>query len=182
MAGGREFESGKFKELVLLLAWKSKADPLISRVKLNKLLYRADFEAFRLLGKSITGARYIRGEHGPMAEQLPGAEIELGKSGLLSWRQEEVGPYAQKVPVALEVPDETQFSKAELAIVDAALAELAEHGGRAAREWSHKHSAGWRLVGDREEIPYETVIIASEPAPRKTLERLRQRVLSGDWK
>src|SRR6059036_264940 len=100
MAGRTEFNSGKFKELVLLLAKRSDDDPRMSRVKLNKLLYLADFEAFRRLGKSITGATYIRGEHGPMAAELPGAEQELGRSGYLTWRTEPAGPYEQKIPVA----------------------------------------------------------------------------------
>ena len=36
-------------------------------VKLNKLLYRADFEAFRLLGHPITGETYEKQEFGPVA-------------------------------------------------------------------------------------------------------------------
>jgi uncharacterized phage-associated protein len=182
MAGGTEFDGGKFKELVLLLAQRSKDDPRMSRVKLNKLLYLADFEAFRLLGRSITGARYIKGEHGPMAAELPGAENELGRSGYLSWRREEAGPHTQKIPVATEPVDESQFSQAELKIIDTALAQLAGHGGRAVREWSHEESAGWRLAKDNEEIPYETTIIVSKPAPEKTLARLRARVLGGSSK
>lgn len=183
MAGGRDFDWGKFKELILLLAARSKDDPGMSRVKLNKLLYRADFEAFRLLGQSITGVRYLRGEHGPIAADLPIAEEELGRSGRLGWRKEQAGPYEQKIPVANEdAADESQFSEAELKIIEAALIELAPHGGKGAREWSHEESAGWRLTAPDKEIPYETSIIASEPAPEKTLARLRERVLSGNWK
>src|SRR6266571_5370947 len=115
MAGRTEFDSGKFKELVLLLAARSKDDPLMSRVKLNKLLYRSDFEAFRLLGHSITGASYIRGEHGPMAAELPRAEDELSARGYLTWELRPAGPYTQKAPIANELPDESQFSSEELA-------------------------------------------------------------------
>src|SRR5436190_18592845 len=116
MAGNREFDSGRFKELVLYLTERSseEIDPRMSRVKLNKLLYRSDFEAFRLLGRSITGATYIRGEFGPMAAELPQAEERLGERGYLSWRTKEAGPYSQKIPVAHGGADEAQFSEEEL--------------------------------------------------------------------
>jgi hypothetical protein len=181
MAGDTEFNSGRFKELILLLAHRSSDDQRMSRVKLNKLLYLADFEAFRQLGHSITGATYIRGDHGPMAAELPLAEEELGRSGYLDWRIEPAGPWDQKVPVAIESPDPSLFTEDELRIVEFALTELAPHGGRAAREWSHEESAGWRIVGKGQAIPYETSIIASEPAPKATIARLRERVLTGIW-
>src|SRR5579862_423029 len=135
-----------FKELVLLLVARSADDKRMSRVKLNKLLYLCDFESYRLLGRAMTGARYLRGEFGPMAAQLPIAEEELGRAGYLSWRQVATGPFTQKMPVATEKPDESMFTAEELAIVEAALETLTVHGGKAASEWSHEQSAGWRVV------------------------------------
>ncbi len=173
MAGGREFNWAKFKELVLLLAERSAADQLMSRVKMNKLLYRIDFESYRLLGHSMTGATYIKGEHGPMAAELPVAEEELGRSGYLDWRIKEAGPYEQKVPVAKEDADAGQFSKAELSIIDAALAELAGMGGRGASKWSHETSVGWRVMASGEAIPYETALISADPLNDSALAALR---------
>lgn len=174
MAGGMEFNGGKFKELVLLLALRSTDDPRMSRVKLNKLLYRSDFEAYRLLGRSITGARYVKGEFGPMAKELPLAEDQLGARGHLTWRKEEEGPHTRKVPEALEGADAALFSPEELAIIDAALVELAPHGGRSASEWSHQESAGWNIVEYGEEIPYSTALISTRPIPDEDVERARQ--------
>lgn len=175
MAGRREFDSGKFKELVLLLAARSKDDPLMSRVKLNKLLYRCDFESFRILGQSMTGAQYVRGEFGPMAAELPGAEKDLGKRGYLGYRSEGVGPYTQKIPIALEPPDERQFTSEEHTIIAAALAELLPYGGKAASDWSHEHSAGWRVKKMDEAIPYETGIVLLHPAPDEILDEIIRR-------
>ena len=159
MAGRREFNPAKFNELVLLLVNLSTEDPRLSRVKLNKLLYRSDVEAFRLLGQSISGATYIRGEYGPMAAELPWAEERLGERGYLSYRAEQAGPYPQKVPVAHEGADETQFSEDELAIAKRAVEELRDYGGKAVSDWSHEESAGWRLRKDDEVITYESSLI-----------------------
>jgi hypothetical protein len=179
MAGRTDFNPAKFNELVLLLAHRSRDDPKMSRVKLNKLLYRSDFEAFRLLGRSITGATYVRGEHGPMAAELPWAEERLGERGYLSYRTEPAGPHKQKIPIAHEEPDETQFNAAELSIVERSLEELSPLGGKGASEWSHEESAGWRLKGDDEVITYESGLIDVEnPLEGKRLSALRQYVAS----
>jgi hypothetical protein len=176
VAGRTEFNSGKFSELVLLLAELSAADPLMSRVKLNKLLYRSDFEAFRLLGRSITGATYIRGEHGPMAAELPRAEDDLGRRGLLSWKQIPAGPYVQKVPIANEDADRSLFQQEELSIVNTAIKELEEHGGSGASKWSHEESAGWRLNKDGAEISYESGLIDVTPLDPRRAQLLRDYV------
>lgn len=181
MAGNREYDGGKFKELVLLLAWRSKDDPLMSRVKLNKLLYRADFESFRLYGESLTGASYIRGEFGPMASELPRAEVELGRSGLLGWEIREAGPYEQKVPRALAEPDETKFSERDLEVVDRALAELQMHGGKGASDWSHEQSAGWRVRKNGKEIPYASAYVSTQPLSDEQMERAMRRSREEDW-
>lgn len=181
MAGNREFSPSKFNELVLLLVELSADDPLLSRVKLNKLLYRSDSEAFRLLGRSITGAAYVKGEFGPMAAELPFAEERLGERGYLSYNVKEAGPHPWKIPVGHEAADRAQFTEDEIRLAQAAVDELAGFGGKAASDWSHQQWAGWRITPDDEVIPYETVIIASGPPPEKTLARLRERVLSGKW-
>jgi len=62
---------------VLYLSQRSADDPGFGMVKLNKLLYRADFEAYRLLGHSITGAVYEKQDFGPVARPLPIALDEL---------------------------------------------------------------------------------------------------------
>jgi hypothetical protein len=188
MAGGREFDPGKFKEMVLFFAERSapEVDPRMSRVKLNKLLYRADFEAFRLLGQSITGETYIWGEFGPMASHLPMAETELGNRGYLEYELDKSGPQDRKVPIAREPSDPLQFEPEERVVMEAALVELADRGGKAASAWSHEESVGWRLRDEHPEIreepiPYEIDLVASGPAPASAVARLRDRVLAGHW-
>jgi Protein of unknown function (DUF4065) len=181
MAGRVEFSSGKFKELVLLFTDRSADDPLMSRVKLNKLLYYADFEAYRRLGHAITGATYVKGEFGPMAAELPLAEEELGRAGYLTWRIDESGSHVRKIPVAREKPDEGQFAGEELDIVAEALFELKELGGAGARDWSHKNSAGWNLVEDEAPIPYSTAFISTEQIPSEDIDRARQLGLERNW-
>ena len=178
MAGRREFDGAKFKELVLHFSQASleAGDEGFGMVKLNKLLYRADFESFRLLGHSITGATYERQEYGPVARQLPLALDELGRAGYLAWQHVPAGPYTRDVPEALEPPDLTLFSDAEQDIISTTMRELAALGGKSVSEWSHEESAGWRINENGAEITYESGLIDLTPLGPQPLALLRKYV------
>ena len=182
MAGGRDFDRSKFKELVLHLSQRSQDDEGFGMVKLNKLLFWADFEAFRLLGRSITGETYEKQEYGPVARDLPLVLDELAQSGYVIWQHPSRGPYVRDVPAAAEEPDLAQFSADELRIIERALDELAAHGGKTASEWSHEQSAGWNVTpAIGEAISYETAFVSTEPIPREDLERAAEFVRESGW-
>lgn len=157
-----DYSGAKFKELVLYLSQRSADDEGFGMVKLNKLLYRADFEAFRTLGRSITGVQYEKQEFGPVARQLPLALDDLARQGYVIWRHFEAGPYTRKVPEAIETPDLSLFADEEVAVADRAVQELSDFGGKEVSEWSHDHSAGWRVARIGEEIPYATAIVSTD--------------------
>lgn len=188
MAGHTEFNRGKFKELVLHFAGEAQraGDEGFGMVKLNKLLYRSDFEAFRLLGRSITGETYEKQEFGPVARDLPRVLDELAAQGRLRWQQIPRGERMRKVPSMAEDPDARadlrQFSDDERQIINRTLRELATYGGKSVSEWSHQESAGWRAVPRfGQEIDYGSAFIATPSIPREDLERARKYVRSRGW-
>jgi hypothetical protein len=163
MAGGTNLNRQKFKELVLYLAQRSGEDEGFGMVKLNKLLYRADTEAFRKLGRSISGAEYEKQEYGPVARPLPLALDELAQDGYIIWHRIPAGEHLRKVPEAHEPPDLSQFTEPELEVIEDALGELLPHGGKSVSEWSHDRSVGWNAVEIGEQIPYGTALISPDP-------------------
>jgi hypothetical protein len=181
VAGSRDFDRSKFKELVLHLAQASAGDEGFGMVKLNKLLYRADFEAFRLLGRSITGATYERQDYGPVARELPLALDELAAAGYLVWRHVPRGPYTRDVPKAVEPADTGLFSDDEKAIIASSLEDLATLGGKAASRWSHEQSSGWQARDNGNEIPYASAFVSTEPLSDEQMERALQRSRDEDW-
>jgi hypothetical protein len=176
-----EFNRGKFKELVLYLSQRSAADEGFGMVKLNKLLYRCDFEAYRLLGRSITGEQYEKQEFGPVARHLPIALDDLAASGYVVWLRIPAGEFVRQVPDAREPADLSQFEAAELRIVEKALGDLAEFGGRKVSEWSHEQSSGWRAASIGEEIPYGSALISTEPLSEAQMARALKRSREEGW-
>jgi hypothetical protein len=181
MAGRIDFNRGKLKELVLHFAQVShrEGDEGFGLVKLNKLLYRADFEAFRLLGRSITGETYEKQAFGPVARTLPIVLDELAAAGRLQWESIPRGRHIRRVPVVAEGPeaqaDMSLFTTEEKRVLEKTLTELATYGGRAVSEWSHESSAGWNLAAEHGDvIDYDTAFVSTDPIPAKDLRRAQQ--------
>ncbi len=179
---------GKFKEMVLYFSMRSAEleDEGFGMVKLNKLLYRADFEAYRTLGSAITGETYERQEFGPVARDLPIVLDELGAGGRLRWEHIPAGPYTRDVPRAQGdddvMPDQSVFSDDELVIMERALGELATHGGKSVSNWSHEQSAGWNLAGeDGNTIEYRTAFISTDQLPRDFMKHASEYVCQQGW-
>lgn len=154
------YNPDKFRELLLYLAERSESDPKFGETKLNKLLFYADFTAYRELGKPITGARYQKLEWGPAAVPLVPVERELQANGELVVRRNLVGSKVQKKPIALRGADLSRFSGAEIALVEQLLDEFQHLGGRQVSDLSHATPA-WQVAAFKEDIPYETAFVES---------------------
>jgi len=154
------FNKAKFKELVLYFAKQGENDMYMGSVKLNKLLFYADFLAYGYLGHSITGARYIHLPQGPGPSELLPVRNEMEKEGKL--RQEKVYRlnHFQWRPVALDAPNISLFSKEELDICQDAIRLLQNCPAEEISDRSHNW-LGWIYADTKETIPYETVFIRS---------------------
>lgn len=186
MTEAMQLNRGKLKELIVYLCAASEQDDGFGMVKLNKLLYRADFESYRLLGHSLTGEIYEKQEFGPVARDLPIVLDELAAAGRLRWQTIPRGPHPRKVPGLTDDPtavaDISIFSTSEREIIETTLRELAIHGGKSASDWSHEESAGWNMAREYGHvIDYATAIVSSRPVPAADLERAGQFVRDRGW-
>jgi hypothetical protein len=168
--GGRTYDEHKLQELILYIAEKCADDTSFGDTKLHKLLFFSDFFAYKNLGRPITGAIYQKLEHGPAARRLLPAREQMVNRGEVE--VEEVGiAYRRRVTRPRRAPDTSLFNAEELALIDEVI-EIFEHADASTMsEVSHQVSAGWNLVGMREEIPYETVFISTGPAPPAAIKR-----------
>lgn len=151
------FNEERFKELVLYIAARCKTDPTCDAIKLNTLLYYADFAAYRMFGQPITGATYEKYDAGPTPRQLTVARRELIESGDAQFvdRPHFLGRHRQLFPSIGSEPNDEQFSPQERELVDSII-EFFE--GKSSRETSEfvRGEPGWALAAEREAIPYES--------------------------
>lgn len=151
-------DEGKFAELLLYVGKLTADDPTVGAVKLNKLLYFAEFSAVRLFGRPITGVEYQRLDNGPAPRRLLPVRERLVADGSAELRTATAFGFAQQRLIPLRDPDVSAFSPDELQLVDQVVELL--RGKTAAEVTAISHQeAGWRMVGDREVIPYEFAVV-----------------------
>ena len=149
----------KLGELILYISRKCEEDNRYGATKLNKILFYSDFIHYGKTGKSITGAGYQRLRWGPAPRRLVPVREELLKSGALVVQEKEYLGRPQQRPLALRDADLSEFTGAEIAVVDETIEALWNANANDVSDFSHRFP-GWKIAEKGEEIPYETVFLA----------------------
>ena len=156
-------DDGKLRELVLLIATLSEGDKPFGAVKLNKLLFFADFLAYLNFGESITGHEYQRLPQGPAPRRLlavvPAFAKPPGPDADVAVRVKDYHGYAQNRPLALRAPDTDVFTDSQIALVEGLVAECWGRSARQMSDLSHNFP-GWRLAKNGETIPYQVALVS----------------------
>jgi len=151
------FDRDKFKSLVHYVCWRCMDDPsTLGYVKLNKILWAADFAAYYEHGAAITGAGYVKRQYGPAPRAIVPVLKELEADRAVIARDTIFHGFSKKEFVVLHAPDTSAFSQTDLAIVDSAIKLICEeHTAKSISAQSHDHV--WQAASDGEEIPYFTI-------------------------
>lgn len=169
----RSTQDEKLRELIMYVAYKGEDDPRLGAVKLNKLLYYADFTAYKTLGKSISGAEYQHLPEGPAPRRvLPAIEaLKEDEAIVYEYRPTIMGePLHKIIPKRKYHP---LFSKAERDIINTIIKKYWQMTGTELSKLSHKEF-GWRLTRDRETIHYRTAWLSSAPLTEEQKEMGRK--------
>lgn len=155
----------KFRELLLFIARRSEGDPRYGAIKLNKLLFYCDFLAYLKLGHPITGQPYFALENGPAPRYLVRVREQMVKSKEIAISRKPTVAGVQERVLALREPDPNKFTPAEINLVTEVLDMCRGQSGTDLSELSHRF-AGWRLAGEKEDIPYEVALVGNRrPTP-----------------
>ena len=155
---------GRLGEAILYVAERLADDPAgRGAVKLNKILWWADFESFRERGCSVTGAVYQKLAEGPAPVRLLPTRDKLVKSGAIEIVDRHIGSRSpEKVLHVLREPKPV-FSNGDVRYLERALKRFHGMTGKECSDFSHRASAGWQTVKDHEVIPYETSLVSTRP-------------------
>lgn len=159
----------KFKDAIVYVAQECAEDSTFAAVKLNKILYYADFRAHRVLGRPITGVAYQHLNEGPAPRPLIPAKRELIEEGRVIEETKPVGSYVQKRVVAQEPADLSRFAAEEIDLIKDVIQELWGKTAKEVSEMSHEEW-GWKLTEDGDTIPYRTAWLSSQPLSQDQIE------------
>ncbi len=160
----------KFRELLLYVCAKCATHRKFGAIKLNKILFYADFLAYRRLGQPITGVEYQKLEKGPAPRRLIPIRKEMIAQGDLAIQPRETWGMIQERPINLRSPRLALFTAEQIALVDTVIEKLRGLTADQTSELSHRY-LGWRAMDIGETIPYETAFISAYPPTAKDRER-----------
>jgi hypothetical protein len=170
----------RFRELIVYIAQQCASASYFGATKLNKVLYHSDFRAFERFGVPITGMKYFRLPRGPAPQALKPIQQELIAEGAIMIKRETVGPREQHRTVALRAPILEHFTLDEIKIVDEVIKEV---WGQCAREVSDaSHDIRWRVLCDRDLIPYEFAFLSSDRITAAEIERTKELADRFKWR
>ncbi len=74
----------RLRQMILYVSQRCAAARYFGLVKLNKIIWRADFDAFAARGVPVTGRPYQRLQFGPAAKEMLPVHSEMLRQGLIS--------------------------------------------------------------------------------------------------
>ncbi|HUY98386.1 MAG TPA: Panacea domain-containing protein [Verrucomicrobiae bacterium] len=162
------YNEARMRELILYFARAQQDDDTFGRVKLAKLLYYADMEAYIRLGAPITGATYMKRREGPAAREfvpLRDRMLALGEAAEVEIAYP--NGYVGKKLEARRDTDLSVFTAQEREIIDAVTEEYRGWSATRISQKSHDE-VGWLTVAMDDAIPYQRYYVA----PKMTEEEL----------
>lgn len=175
-----QFDEDRLKELVLYVANKSSSDASFGAVKLNKLLFFADFWSYGAFGKPITGATYEKKRFGPVPREVKKVQtdLEAAEDAVVIKRRHF---YPQHKTVARRDADMSRFEAHEIQLIDEILEVFKDDYAEFISEFSHEISAGWQLAKMHEEIPYDSIFLSTEEISESEISRGRELAEQYGW-
>ena len=152
-------EQRKLEEMLLYIARRTEGDPSCGKTKLNKIFFYADFEAYRSLGRSISGCTYRKQPYGPVPAELRSAVTAMEERRDCAWATRDYFGRDLEKLVALREPDLQDFTSEEIALIHRVIQSLEKYNATEVSDLSHQF-VGWQIAEQGEEIPYETVFVA----------------------
>lgn len=170
----------RFRELIIYIARKCESDTWFGATKLNKILYYSDFRAFEKFGMPLTGQSYFRLPKGPAPKALKVYQRQLLEEGAIRVDAVDLGfEKTQHRTIALRNPVLELFTNDEISLVDEVIAELWNQNGTEVSNASH--DVRWKVLNDRDDIPYEFAFLSDEVISEEEIARTRELASEYGW-
>ena len=164
-----EESNRKLRELILYICREAEGDSAFGSVKLNKILFFSDFEAYLEAGKPITGQEYQKLEQGPCPRIMLSLLETMQQQGELAIRREQYYGHTQKRPLALREPNLSGFTGDEIALVGSKIRRFWGMSATRISELSHEF-IGWQLASIGETIPYSLALLENRELTQEELQ------------
>ena len=170
----------RLRQLILYVAAKCQGAEYFGATKLNKILWKADFDAFAARGVPVTGREYWRQQTGPAPrEMLPLHRAMLAEGTIRIDRRACPDGRIEYRTIPVGKPAPGMFSDEELGFVNAA---IRHYWLMTATESSDPaHGIAWRTRRNGDTMPYELALLADAPVDAGQLRQAEVLIYENGW-
>jgi hypothetical protein len=169
----------RLRELIVYISEKSEHDQHYGATKLNKILYHSDFRAFERFGVPLTGVSYFRLPKGPAPRLMLPVRNDLIAEGAIRLDKIMLGDGFEHRIVALRRPVLEHFTSDEISLVDEVIMELWPQTATDVSDASH--DVRWKILCDKDPIPYEFAFFSNEPPTDDDIRRTFELNKEHNW-
>ena len=159
---------GRLKEASIFIMEIARDFEYFGLVKLNKILWRADFSSFLERHFPVTGRPYQKLEHGPAPVEMKPVLREMETNGWIAYVASSVPN--ERRPVPLSPPRLGNLSPRELSYLSGAAEHYREM--TAAETSKDSHGVAWQTREIGSLIPYDAAIFDDQPLPQELEHKL----------
>lgn len=175
LAGGQQ----RLAEAILYVSDGCKDAPRFGLIKLNKIIWRADFTAFAARRVPVTGRAYQKLEHGPAPVEMRPLLNEMEQNGDIEIERVAIGDKVEQRIVTLTPPHSRFFSPDDVEFLDLAIRYYWDQTGMESSDDSHDRGWHTRDIGD--EMPYELAFLSDKKLEGGALEKFIEKAGAGRW-
>jgi hypothetical protein len=177
LPGGQD----RLKQMILYIADQCAAAERFGLIKLNKILWKSDFDAFAARGAPVTGRDYQRLELGPAPKEMAPLYRDMLREGLIRVETVDFGEdVVEKRTIPLVSFDLSLFSEEDIRFVDAAIAYYWTMTGTETSDDSH--GVAWKTHNNGDPLPYELARLSDRPLSPDVQSRIASRARERGWK
>jgi hypothetical protein len=175
----------RLREMILYVSRQCAAAERFGAIKLNKILWKADFDAFAARGVPVTGRAYQRLPLGPAPLEMLRVSNDMLRDGLIrieriDFGQNEDGEDVVELrTIALAEPNLERFSQDDLSFVDRAIKYYWTMTGTETSDDSH--GAAWRTHNNGDPLPYELARLSDRPLSAHMRQRIEAHAKERGW-
>ena len=176
LPGGQD----RLRQTILYVSAQCATATRFGLIKLNKIIWKADFSSFAARGVPVTGRAYKRQKFGPVAAEMLPLYSEMLREGIISIERVNFGEdVVEKRTIPAAEPNLGRFSLEDLVFVDRSVDYYWNKTGEESSDDSH--GVAWSTRSNGEEMPYELAYLSDAPLGIGQRLRLEDRMLREGW-
>ena len=151
----------RLREAILYVSKKYAEAEHFGLVKLNKTIWKADFDAFRERLQPVTGRQYKRQQMEPVPYEMLPLLNEMRRSDEITVEYRPIAGLTEERVIAQVIPGLRDFSPADLSFLDRAVKFYWDYTGTETSD--HSHGVAWKTRENGDDMPYELTFLSDAP-------------------